>query len=462
MELIYTLLGLSPFFLAVLVVLGCFAAVIGACNDFRVGLWVLACTYVLDTMSLGAPLLYVGLLLYTTDLPMVLLAAAAAVRWIASPQVPRRHPAWLLFALGFLAALALGLMLHGTQAGVQARPEFNALAAASYALSFPIRREQLKSLLVALAWVAVVLALLSVYRWIVTFVPITSLLPPGDAYNIDTPVRVVNSNIALLLAQVGLLGVFFFGSGLAPLVARIAAPGLLMATLALQHRSVWLAALVGVCVSLLVARSSRTPWWQQILLIGVAAVAVSAPLVLSSSLLGQVQTSATRAVQGQDTVIARFENWRATVSDWVREGPVAIAVGSPPGGDTTRVYKADTGKTVAIGFGTHNNYVNMLTSRGLLGLTTWVWLVGLALLVLWRARRAGGEPAEAASMLFVLLCSQLAYYIAYDVDYVQAFILGTVLAWVFQHQREAASVGQPAGAGTASAPGGVYGTQARA
>jgi hypothetical protein len=45
-----------------------------------------------------------------------------------------------------------------------------------------------------------------------------------------------------------------------------------------------------------------------------------------------------------------------------------------------------------------------------------------------------------ATMLLVLLCSQLVYYIAYDVDYVQALIMGTVLAWVFQHQRETAGV----------------------
>ena len=462
MELIYSVLWLTPFVIGALVVLGCFATIIGACNDFRVGLWITAVTFVLDTMSLGAPLLYVGLLLYTTDLPMVLVATAAAIRWIGSSQLPRRHPAWLLFGLGFLAALAVGLMLHGTRAGVQARPEFNALAAASYALSFPIRRAQLKSMLLALAWAALMLTLLSIYRWIVTFAPITSLLPPGDAYNLDTPVRVVNSNIALLLAQVGLLGVFFFGSGLAPLLARMTAPGLLMATLALQHRSVWLAALVGVCVSLLVSRSSRTPWWQQIVLVGVAAAAVAAPLMLSSSLLGQVQTSATRAVKGQDTVTARFENWRATVSDWAREGPVAIAVGTAPGADATRVYESESGKTVAIGFGAHNNYVSMLTARGVLGLATWAWLVLLALRVLWRARRAGGEQAEAAAMLLVLLCTQLTYYVAYDVDYVQAFILGTALAWVFQHQRESALSSRPADATDPSPAQAAYGARAGA
>jgi hypothetical protein len=440
MELIYTALWLSPFVIAALVIVLCFVAVIGSSNDFRVGVWMIACTYVLDAISMSSPLLYVGLMIYTADLPMVLVASAAAIRWFGAKQMPRRHPAWLLFALAFMASLFLGLMIHGTSAGVQARPDFNALAAASYALSFPIRRPQLRAMLVALAWAALMLTMLSIYRWTVTYADITSLLPPSGSFTVDGSMRVLNSNAALLITQVALVGVFFFGSGLAPLLARMTAPALLMVALALQHRSVWLAGLVAASLSMLLARSSRAPWWQQAILLSVAVVAVVAPLVLSDSLLGQVQSSATRAVKGEGTVLARFENWRATVHDWVGEGPAAIAVGSPPGGQTTRIYDSETGKRVAIAFGTHNNYLHMLTSHGLLGLAMWSWVVGLGLIGLWRARRLRGEPAEMATMLLVLLCSQLVYYIAYDVDYVQALIMGTVLAWVFQHQRETAGV----------------------
>jgi hypothetical protein len=365
-------------------------------------------------------------------------ALAAAIRWAGAADMPRRHLAWFLFALAFLSSFALGLLRYGSAAGVQARPDFYALAAASYALAFPIERPQLRAMLVALAWAAVAIALLSLYRWVVYLTPIASLLPPGGVYNIDGPMRVVNSNNALLLAQVALVGVFFFGSGLAPVLARLAAPALLMATLALQHRSVWLAGLVGACISVLAARGSRTPWWQQVLLVGIAAAAVAAPLMFSKTLSGQVQSSATRAVQGEGTVTARFDNWEVTLAQWVGGGPVSVAVGSPPGGDKTRVYYTENGQKVVVNFSTHNNYVHVLTSQGLLGLVTWCWVLVVGLLGLWRLRQAREESAEAASMLLVLLCTQLAYYVAYDVDYLQAFILGTALAWVFQRQRQPA------------------------
>ncbi|MEN9416481.1 MAG: hypothetical protein RI988_101 [Pseudomonadota bacterium] len=445
MELIFSVLWLAPFLMAVLLTIGSVVAVIGACNDFRVGLWVTAGAFALDTVSMSAPVLNLGLTVYAADLPMVLVALAAAVRWAGATDMPRRHLPWFLFALAFLSSFALGLLRYGSAAGVQARPDFYALAAASYALSFPVGRPQLRSMLVALAWVALVIAVLSVYRWVVYLTPIPSLLPPGGVYNIDGPMRVVNSNQALLLAQVALLGVFFFGSGLAPVLARLTAPALLMATLALQHRSVWLAGLVGACTSMLVARGSRTPWWQQALLVGIAAAAVAAPLVFSKTLSGQVQSSATRAVQGEGTVTARFDNWQVTLDQWVGGGPLSVAVGSPPGGDNTRVYYTENGQKVVVNFSTHNNYVHMLTSQGLLGLTMWCWVAGAGLLGLWRLRQAQGDSAaSSASMLLVLLCSQMAYYVAYDVDYLQAFILGTAVAWVFQRQRELAGCGQPA------------------
>jgi hypothetical protein len=438
MELIFSVLWLSPFLIAVLLVLGSFVAVIGACNDFRVGLWVTVTAFVLDAVSMSGPVLNLGMTIYAADLPMVLVALAAAIRWAGAADMPRRHLAWFLFALAFLSSFALGLLRYGSAAGVQARPDFYALAAASYALAFPIERPQLRAMLVALAWAAVAIALLSLYRWVVYLTPIASLLPPGGVYNIDGPMRVVNSNNALLLAQVALVGVFFFGSGLAPVLARLAAPALLMATLALQHRSVWLAGLVGACISVLAARGSRTPWWQQVLLVGIAAAAVAAPLMFSKTLSGQVQSSATRAVQGEGTVTARFDNWEVTLAQWVGGGPVSVAVGSPPGGDKTRVYYTENGQKVVVNFSTHNNYVHVLTSQGLLGLVTWCWVLVVGLLGLWRLRQAREESAEAASMLLVLLCTQLAYYVAYDVDYLQAFILGTALAWVFQRQRQPA------------------------
>jgi hypothetical protein len=325
----------------------------------------------------------------------------------------------------------LGLATQGTAAGVQARGDFYAIVAASYAMSFPIGRPQVRLLVRALAWLAVGIAALTAYRWTVYYGQITDLLPPGGTYNIDGPIRVIGSQHTLLLAEALLLGLYFAHISGAGAALRVAAPLLLGFVVALQHRSVWLAGLVGVGVNMLLARAERMPVWQQLAAVCLMVMLVVGGLTVGGRFSQDVVSSAQRAFAGEGTVQARFDNWRATLADWRAGGLRNILVGKSLGSDSTRIVTDSDGRQLRISFGAHNNYVTQLVNTGVLGMAGLLWALASASRGLWRiCRRAEPGQADWAALLLVLLAVQMAYYVAYAVDFMQLLVLGMALAGV--------------------------------
>ncbi len=443
MELLYYVFTTLPYLFAAGLGLALPMLVVALYNHFSVGLALICLTSFLDSANLSQPYARVGLVLYPADLQMVLVGAAGGLRWLFSKDLPRRHGAWVALALVFFTGLALGLAKNGTAAGVQARPDYYAIAAATYAMSFPIGRREIRRMVIGLTLVALALLLLSCYRWVVYFTPIRDLLPAGGAYNPDGATRVVGSNFALLLAEAAVVGVFFGATRLGAMGARLLSAALLAGVIALQHRSVWLAGIAGVLMSLVVARAQRVPLWQQLAL-GLAMLATaSAPLLLSQTLSDQVQHSAARALAGQDTVNARFNNWQATIEQWAAEGPRALALGRLPGSDSVRYVESERGAAERVAYGAHNQYVTVLTSAGLIGFAAFTLVFGYVLRGLWRLCQARDDDSPPSALLLVLVVMQLVYYVAYAVDFMQYLVLGMALAWVAAHARAAAAARQP-------------------
>lgn len=434
MEYFFTLVGLMPYLIAGVLGLALPVLFLGTYNHFGVGLVLIAITFVLDTLNLGQPILRVGITLYTPDIPMVLVGLVAGLRWLLRDDVPRRHPAWVLLAVVFFVDLAIGLARHGTAAGVQGRPDFYAIAVGTYAMSYTITQRHIRQMMQLFTAVALLLVLVCVYRWVVYYAPIPELLPPSGTYNPDGAIRVIGANLALLIANMFVVGLFFTQKNQGTGAARWLSPLLLAVVLVLQHRSVWLAGIVGVLLCLLVARAQRVPLWQQLLVTGLVAVTAAAPLVLNTTISEQVQSSATRAVSGEGTVDARFANWRSTVNQWWGDGPKAIVIGRELGSDTTRLIEAESG-TVRIRFSSHNQFINALTNMGVLGLLATVLVFSYAARGLWRQSRERDDDSPFSALLLVLLGMQLTFYIAYTVDYVQYLMLGLSVAWVAAHER---------------------------
>jgi uncharacterized membrane protein len=434
MEYFFVAVSLLPYLLAAGLGLA-FPLLLLACyNHFGVGLALVALTILAETLNLGQPILRIGITLFVPDIPMVLIGLAAGLRWVLRSDVPRRHFAWVLLALVFFVDLAIGLARHGTAAGVQGRSDFYAITAGTYAMTFPISKERVRQLFQAFSLIALALMLVCAYRWIVYYLPIRELLPPGGEYNQDGAIRVIGANVALVIADMLVIGLFFTQKEMGAGVARWLSPLMLAVVLVLQHRSVWLAGIVGLLLCLLLARTHRVPLWQQIFVLALVVVTAVSPLFLSGTVSEQVQNSAARAVAGEGTVSARFENWRSTLQQWWGDGAKAIVMGRELGSDTTRVVDTERG-AIKIRYGVHNHYIDVLTNLGVLGLAGTLMVFIYSAIGLLRQALRRDEDSPYSAMLLVLLGIQLTFYVAYTVDYLQYLALGLSMAWVAGHAK---------------------------
>lgn len=440
-------LSAVPFLVALMLGLGLPLLAIGLYRYFAAGLWFIAMMLAVDAIFFSSVRLYLGINVYLADLGYVLLALVAALRWLLASDMPRRPGTWLVLVALFVLSLGLGLVANGTRAGVQARDLFYSLVAASYFMSFAIDALRVRQLLQAMTALAVVLLLVTGYRWLVFALDIRELLPQAGGWNPGGgDWRVIPSHEALLLAQVLVLGLFFTHLEHAAM-ARWIAPLVFAAVVVLQHRSVWIAGLIGVVAALALVprmRASALAQWSALL---VVVTLTALPLALSERLSGvgdELRRSAVTAVAGQGTVHSRLQDWRQTVREWARSGPRAWAIGHGFGRDTTRTMLTESGERRTIRFDAHNHYVAMLTDTGLLGLGAFVLLAVGTLHGLYRLAQAGDAPA---SLMFVWLLMQLAYYVPYGTDPWQHALLGMAMAYVATRRRAlvaAPTPGRPA------------------
>ena len=275
--------------------------------------------------------------------------------------------------------LLIGLARHGTAAGVQIRGEFYAIAAASYAMSFPVGRKELDRLLVIMAGLASFLMLVCAYRWTVFYGNLRDLLPDVGTYNIDGDIRVVGATAALVLGQALVLGAFHQRLGASARPLRWLLPLLLAVVLVLQHRSVWLAVLVGVATSLILGRAAGGRALQLVMLAGLALLVGLAMSLGGTGYAADPGLRATRR-RGPGHCGGTFRELAGSPwIGWIGAGPRAIVLGREPGSDMTRLVDEGAGKRRYIGFGAHNSYVTMLTGTGVLGMFGILWAMAAVL-----------------------------------------------------------------------------------
>lgn len=422
-------------------------------SRYGFGLATIAGMFVVDALLMFGGGFHLGINLFYTDLALVLIGMAAGLRLLFAPDFPLRHWAWVAFSAMICLSFAIGLAKYGTTAGVSVRGYFYLMVTGLYGMSFPMDERRVRLTLNVLVAVAVLLMLLTAYRWVVYYTPITSLLPPGGVYNPDGAIRVIKSNEALVLAEVLVGGVFFAVLARGLYLAQWLSPLVLGVVIALQHRSVWLAALVGALARFLVVRSKQSSTASQLLLVAAIVGITSIPLVFSEKLSGlsqQVTHSAERALEGHDTTHERLSNWKSMIQLWYEGGPKSIVIGRSFGSDITRYVEDEQGGSRKISYYAHNIYVQTLYNTGLVGLTTLLAAFAYVVWGLYRLNRDGVGGAT-TQMLLVLILMQMAYYVPYGTDYLQSLLFGVALSFVAGHlpRKVSASVKAPVAVGHA-------------
>jgi hypothetical protein len=442
---LFALATVMPYLVAILLGITVPAIALLCYSRFSAGLFVIIAMFAAEALWMEVGGLQLGIRIYYTDFVLVLIAIVALLRFVLVRGTSRWHWAWGLYTLAFILSLGTGLLGYGSNAGVQARTYFYCFATGSYAMSFKIERRDIELVLDILSAIVFFLVTMCIYRWTVYYLPITELLPEGGVYNVDGAVRVVFSREALILGQVFVASIYFAKLGRGLTFVRFVSPLVFTTVIVLQHRSVWLAVLVGLMGGLLVGRSrSGSKLSQALLLAGIITV-TTLPLALSETLSGvtsQVTGSASRAVDGAGSVVGRFQNWQGLIELWGAGGPRSWVFGNSFGTDATRYGRDSTGVNQKITFAAHNHYIQTLYNLGLLGLFGFLASMTYAIKGLYRLCSEGKGDNTAEALLTILLM-QAAFYVPYSSDYLQSVLLGVAMAYVAGRERESKSASFP-------------------
>ena len=456
----------TPYLLALL--LGLVVPTLGVLcfTRFGAGLVVVVGMFAIEALYMFVGGISLGVSLYYTDIALVFVFAVGTLRLLSARERAPLQRAWWVFAAVVALSLVSGLANYGAAAGVQARPYFYFVAAALYGLSFRMDDRRVGASLNALAALAVLLIGITVFRWIVYYLPVPELLPAEGAYNNDGPIRVVRSHEALVLAQVWVVSLFFGRAAPGLRVLRALSPVLLALVLVLQHRSVWVATLAGVLTALATMLGGRRRRGSAVVqaLIFAAIVGVTVvPMLASDQFSGvgaQITSSAGTALTTQGSAGERLDSWKEIVNHWAAGGARSILIGQSFGTDPSRFVRDPSGALRRIEYTAHNMYVQTLFNTGLVGLGAFLLAAGGVLRGLFRicagagshaASHAAGNaaPPVTAQALLVLVVMQLVYYVPYGTDYLQSLIFAVAVSYVASQATRGAGAREAREAGEA-------------
>jgi hypothetical protein len=198
--------------------------------------------------------------------------------------------------------------------------------------------------------------------------------------------------------------------------------------IAMQHRSVWMAAFAGFVSLVLALRQLRAGVESRFFVMVFAGMALLMVIAVSGRFQGAVESVELQAARATSTssgtFVGRVVGWQGLLKNWAGSGSsVTYLIGKPFGGGYER-YASDFGNT-KIGYVPHNFYVQLLYRGGLVGLIAFLWVFVQATRALWvrlRCKRDAISP-----LLFAMMVAQLVYFIPYGIDYGQLLLLGLLL-----------------------------------
>lgn len=186
-----------------------------------------------------------------------------------------------------------------------------------------------------------------------------------------------------------------------------------------QHRSVWVATLVGLAVLIVVQPAARLRKHQTI---AGATAAIVGFLALGPSVWGDLVRVLEASASDDRTWQWRVDGWGRMWSQHLERGPESFLLGSVYG----TPWDATSSRALEgrVGTSPHNFYVRSSIRLGIVA----------ALIIVWKymstVARAGRSRTSVGALIAALLVQQLVYSIPYDPTLPMALIFGASLAWV--------------------------------
>jgi hypothetical protein len=410
-------------FLASIAVVGGGLLILVLLNSPLLGTGLVLSLFALEAAFISLPGIALGIFLYPQDLVFGLLFITAVLRQLLRPRWSRIDLGWMLFVFIVFLSFVRGLSVYGAKgAGTDFRGYFYLVAGALYLRSFALTEKRQRHILDQMLLAAWALLVLAVFRWSVDLLHFGSQ-PWRDLSG--NRFRVLTSHQALFLAAV-FIAALHRQLGKQPSRRwRYSSVVLLPAILLLQHRSVWIASLVGVFATFLFAGRRRGRAATVIASVSVASAVVA--LTFFGSDISEVGLSLSTSAQSAfsstgGTFVWRIEGWQALLETGTRSATDNL-IGQPFGSGFLRYVRG-----ARIEVQPHNFYVQTFLRAGGVGLLALVVACGslVARAFAWRTNHYGDVGYPRLFGIFILM--QLTYWIAYAPSYSESVLLGLSLS----------------------------------
>ncbi|HKW67405.1 MAG TPA: O-antigen ligase family protein [Terriglobales bacterium] len=401
------------------VLLGVALAALAVARRFELGVALVLVALLLDTLFMEAtPGIDIGVWVYPKDVIFCLLLCAATIRLLPWRwQLRRARWIGVLLLLMFLLAFLRGLPEYSLKAvGNETRGYFPFLVALLYFSSFKYDRRRQSRLITI--WLAggVALGIVTVFRWIAANLGL-SIANQWETVVGAGSMRVIHCAHGFYLATAFFFSLYQYYTNSGPTWQRrlflVVGPTLVL----LQHRTVWVAVILGMLW--LCVRDAR---FRTRFTIGVAAslvVGALLTLLLFGSQGETTQRSLQRSASDTGTFAWRVEGWKALLAD--KAPPETLLIGQPFGAGFDRHIEGGTTSVSA-----HNFYLETLIQFGIPGV---LLLFGLYVWSIGRLRREPRTPLYPDFRLWqAFLVMHLSYSVTYSVNYDQALLLAVVIS----------------------------------
>jgi len=380
----------------------------------------------LELILVKQPYLQLGLQIYPNDVISLFVLLSTLAGCFYRP-VPIYHSAFLVWlALGgtIILSFILGLAEYGRYAGTEVRPFFYLWVAGLYCCMADFDETDLRRIGRWCLWTAYAIVGIALYLWAAVesgWIARTELF--GDEGNVVF--RPVGSHGVFFVATVALVQTMAWLRRTGTARSGWHAAALLAFVLVLQHRSVWVATLVGLLLVMVLERRHlprRFPLLLAFVLVMTLGVSIATWLGHLDDLGRQLVQSTVSMTDSGGTFAARIDGWIRLFDSWVEGSFRVLMFGFPFGKGYVRYYNGQL-----IEFTPHNFYLDLLLRVGVVGLMLFMLATVMAIVFSWRSRAASEADYLIKRGLAVGLVASLVYYVAYHSYYVLGAATGIAL-----------------------------------
>lgn len=398
--------------------------------------------FCLEVYFFKQPYIQVGLQIYPNDVISLFVLAAAVIGFAYRPLPVNDSPflLWLAFGVTMIASFVLGLTDYGRYAGTEVRPFFYMWVAGLYGCVAGFDEADLKRIGRWCLWACYALMAIALYYWVaveIGFVNRQAVFEEPDS----AVFRPVGSHGTFFIAAVGLVQTMAWLRGTGTRWSGWHAAFFIAFTVIMQHRSVWIAAAVGLAMVLLLERR-HLPRRFALLLGFVLTLTFGIAVALAFGLLDDLgrrlfESTVSMADDG-GTFAARVDGWVRLWENWIAAPIQTLLFGYPFGHGYTRLYNG-----VVIEFAPHNFYLDLLLRVGIVGTILFLLPTGMAIVHGLRVKATSEFDYLLARGLGVGLLASLVYFVAYPSYYIIGGATGVALAHLIHHRRTHSGYQQP-------------------